>query len=96
MDEDGFVSRYEGGDGLEGEEGSFLLCTFWLAHAKALAGDAEGARATFERAAGVRNDLDLLAEEYGGGALLGNVPQAFSHVGLITAAAAIAACEVRD
>ena len=93
MDEDGFVARYEGGDGLEGAEGSFLLCTFWLAHAKALAGDAAGARATFERAAGVRNDLDLLAEEYGGGVLLGNVPQAFSHVGLVTAAAAIAACE---
>ena len=92
-DDEGFVFRYEGEDGLEGEEGSFLLCTFWLAHAQALAGDAVGARATFELAAGVRNDLDLLAEEYGHGVLLGNVPQAFSHVGLITAAAAIATCE---
>jgi alpha,alpha-trehalase len=95
-DEEGFVYRYEGTDGLDGEEGSFLLCTFWLAHAQALAGDAAGARATFELAAGVRNDLDLLAEEYGGGVLLGNLPQAFSHVGLITAAAAIAACEAAD
>ena len=92
-DDEGFVHRYEGADGLEGEEGSFLLCTFWLAHAQALAGDAEGARATFELAAGVRNDVDLLAEEYGNGVLLGNVPQAFSHIGLVTAAAAIAACE---
>jgi alpha,alpha-trehalase len=93
LNDEGFVCRYEGDDGLEGQEGTFLLCTFWLAHAKALAGDAAGARATFERAAGVRNDLDLLAEEYGDGALLGNLPQAFSHVGLVTAAAAIAACE---
>lgn len=92
-DDDGFVRRYEGDDGLEGEEGSFLLCTFWLSHAQALAGDAAGARETFELAAGVRNDVDLLAEEYGDGQLLGNVPQAFSHIGLVTAAAAIAACE---
>ena len=92
-DDEGFVHRYEGEDGLEGKEGSFLLCTFWLAHAQALAGDADGARATFELAAGVRNDVDLLAEEYGDGQLLGNLPQAFSHIGLITAAAAITACE---
>lgn len=94
-DEQGFVFRYEGDDGLDGEEGSFLLCTFWLAHAQALAGDAAGARATFELAAGVRNDLDLLAEEYGAGVLLGNMPQAFSHIGLVTAAAAIADCEAQ-
>ncbi len=92
-DDEGFIHRYEGDDGLEGEEGSFLLCTFWLAHAQALAGDAAGARATFALAAGVRNDVDLLAEEYGNGVLLGNLPQAFSHIGLVTAAAAIAACE---
>ncbi len=92
-DDQGFVHRYEGDDGLEGEEGSFLLCTFWLAHAQALAGDVDAARATFELAAGVRNDVDLLAEEYGGGVLLGNLPQAFSHIGLVTAAEAIAACE---
>ncbi len=41
----------------------------------------------------MRNDVDLLAEEYGNGVLLGNLPQAFSHIGLVTAAAAIAACE---
>ncbi|MFU8840622.1 MAG: glycoside hydrolase family 15 protein [Nitriliruptoraceae bacterium] len=90
-DDAGFVRRYEGNDGLDGEEGSFLLCTFWLAHAQALAGDVDAARATFELAIGVRNDVDLLAEEYGDGQLLGNVPQAFSHIGLVTAAAAIAA-----
>ncbi len=94
-DDGGFVYRYEGDDGLEGQEGSFLLCTFWLAHAQALADDAAGARETFALAASVRNDVGLLAEEYGGGALLGNLPQAFSHVGLVTAAAAIAACEAR-
>lgn len=93
MDPEGFVARYEGADGLEGDEGAFLLCTFWLAHAQALAGNAAGARATFERAAGASNDLGLLAEEFGDGALLGNLPQAFSHVGLVTAAAAIATCE---
>lgn len=80
-------------DGLEGEEGTFLLCTFWLAHAQALSADATAARETYERVISVRNDLGLLAEEFADGAMLGNFPQAFSHVGLVTAAAAIAACE---
>jgi alpha,alpha-trehalase len=88
----GLVYRYKADDGLEGEEGSFLLCTFWLAHALALGGDVARARETFERAAAFVNDLGLLSEEVDGttGELLGNFPQAFSHVGLVNAAWAIA------
>src|SRR5947207_2948978 len=90
----GLVYRYrtEGGvDGLAGEEGTFLLCTFWLAHALALAGQVDRARAVFERAVGYANDVCLLAEEIAPatGELLGNFPQAFSHIGLVNAAWAI-------
>jgi GH15 family glucan-1,4-alpha-glucosidase len=91
----GLVFRYRATDGLEGDEGAFLLCTFWLAQALALAGRAERARAVFERATAFVNDVDLLAEEVdsAGGELLGNFPQAFSHIGLINAAWAIARAE---
>ncbi len=85
--------RTEGGvDGLSGDEGTFLLCTFWLAEALALAGRADRARQVFETAAGYGNDLGLLAEEVDAttGELLGNFPQAFSHIGLVNAAWAIA------
>jgi alpha,alpha-trehalase len=94
----GLVYRYRAADGLEGEEGSFLLCTFWLAQAQALAGEIEAARATFERAAAYANDLGLLAEEVevGGGELVGNYPQAFSHIGLVNAAWAITEAEQRQ
>jgi GH15 family glucan-1,4-alpha-glucosidase len=87
----GLVYRYRVPDGLSGEEGSFLLCTFWLAHAQALAGEIEQARATFERAVACANDVWLLAEEVDqiSGELLGNFPQAFSHIGLVNAAWAI-------
>jgi GH15 family glucan-1,4-alpha-glucosidase len=93
-DERGLVYRYrteEGVDGLAGEEGTFLLCTFWLAQALALAGQVERAREVFERAASFVTDLGLLAEEVdpGTGELLGNYPQAFSHIGLVNAAWAI-------
>src|SRR6266702_979446 len=90
-DRPGLVYRYRAHDGLEGEEGTFLLCTFWLAHALALAGQVQRARETFERAAAFVNDVGLLAEEVdaGTGELLGNFPQAFSHVGLVNAAWAI-------
>ena len=93
----GLVYRYLVDDGLEGEEGSFLLCTFWLAHCQALAGELEQARATFERAASYVNDVGLLSEEVDvhTGELLGNFPQAFSHIGLVNAAWAIAEAEVR-
>ena len=94
-DEHGLVYRYLAPDGLEGEEGTFLLCTFWLAEALALAGELDRARATFEAAAGCANDVGLLSEEVDArtGELLGNFPQAFSHIGLVNAAWAIAEAE---
>jgi GH15 family glucan-1,4-alpha-glucosidase len=90
-DERGLVYRYLSHDGLGGDEGTFVLCTFWLAHAQALAGDAEAATATFERALAAINDVGLLAEEIdlGTGEMIGNFPQAFSHIGLVNAAWAI-------
>ncbi len=93
-DERGLVYRYRVESDLEGvvgDEGTFLLCTFLLAHALALAGRPERATEVFERAAACRNDVDLLAEEVDpdSGAMIGNFPQAFSHIGLINAAWAI-------
>jgi len=93
-DDRGLVYRYRtagGVDGLAGTEGTFLLCTFWLAQAWALAGRSDRARAVFARAAGYVNDVGLLAEEVdpATGDLLGNFPQAFSHIGLVNAAWAI-------
>jgi GH15 family glucan-1,4-alpha-glucosidase len=94
-DERGLVYRYrpEGGvDGLAGEEGTFLLCTFWLAQALAQAGQVERARDVFATAVAFVNDVGLLAEEVDitTDELLGNFPQAFSHIGLVNAAWAIA------
>ena len=75
-------------DGLPAGEGAFLACSFWLAANYALSGRLDEARALFERLLSLRNDLGLLAEEYdpSTGRLLGNFPQAFSHVPLIMAA----------
>jgi alpha,alpha-trehalase len=97
-DDRGLVYRYRSHDGLEGEEGSFLLCTFWLAQALARAGQTDRARAVFERAAAFINDVGLLAEEVDpvSGELLGNFPQAFSHIGLVNAAWAISETELRQ
>ncbi|GAA2591544.1 glycoside hydrolase family 15 protein [Actinomadura fulvescens] len=88
--EDGFVRRYptragESSDGLEGEEGAFLACSFWLADGLRLIGREDEAHALFERLLSLRNDVGLLAEEYDPrtGRLVGNFPQAFSHVPLI-------------
>jgi GH15 family glucan-1,4-alpha-glucosidase len=90
-DKRGLVYRYLAHDGLTGEEGTFLLCTFWLAQAQALAGEVEAATATFERAVAAINDVGLLAEEIDphNGEMIGNFPQAFSHIGLVNAAWAI-------
>jgi GH15 family glucan-1,4-alpha-glucosidase len=90
-DDRGLVYRYLAHDGLAGEEGTFLLCTFWLAQAQALAGELDQATATFERAVAAINDVGLLAEEVDvpSGEMIGNFPQAFSHIGLINAAWAI-------
>jgi GH15 family glucan-1,4-alpha-glucosidase len=95
---DGFVSRYstaETDDGLPGDEGQFLACSFWLVSALALNGRVEKARTLFERLLGLTNDLGLLAEEYDVGRRrqVGNFPQAFSHLTLILAARAISAAE---
>ena len=93
---DGFVSRYstaETDDGLAGDEGQFLACSFWLVSALALNGRVDEARTLFERLLGLTNDLGLLAEEYDvkRRRQVGNFPQAFSHLTLIGAANAIAA-----
>ena len=93
LTEDGLVLRYRNeqglnADGLTGEEGTFVICSFWLVCALAKAGEIERAEALFEQLTGYANDLGLLAEEVdtASGELLGNFPQAFSHIGLITAA----------
>lgn len=97
-DSHGLVYRYRAPDGLEGEEGTFLLCTFWLAQALALSGNLVRARETFETAIGFVNDIGLLSEEVDAttGELLGNFPQAFSHIGLVNAAWTIAQAEERE
>src|SRR5439155_854217 len=90
---DGFVYRYltDGVDGLSGDEATFAICSFWLVECLARAGEGERARELFERLLGFCNDVGLLAEEIdpASGELLGNFPQAFSHVGLIQAAIAL-------
>ncbi|HET7371038.1 MAG TPA: glycoside hydrolase family 15 protein [Gammaproteobacteria bacterium] len=89
--QDGFVMRYtqeEGGDGVAGSESAFIVCSFWLADNLAMMGRQDEARTLFERLLAIRNDVGLLAEEYDPHTkrLLGNFPQAFSHVGLINTA----------
>ncbi|HWH93518.1 MAG TPA: glycoside hydrolase family 15 protein [Baekduia sp.] len=91
---DGFVSRYSTAvtdDGLPGDEGQFLACSFWLVNALARNGRVDEARALFERLIGLANDVGLLAEEYDVARRrqIGNFPQAFSHLTLILAARAI-------
>jgi GH15 family glucan-1,4-alpha-glucosidase len=88
---DGLVRRYRtcsGIDGLSGEEGAFLPCSFWLADCYGLLGRTEEARGLFEHLLSLRNDVGLLSEEYDTSArrLVGNFPQAFSHVALINSA----------
>ena len=90
-DNRGLLARYRtdsGVDGLPGGEGTFILCTFWLARALAMSGRIAQARAAFESAVSHVNDVGLLAEEIdpADGAHLGNFPQAFSHIGLVNAA----------
>jgi GH15 family glucan-1,4-alpha-glucosidase len=91
--QDGLVLRYrpqeEKVDGLPGREGVFLPCSFWFADCLHLLGRKKEARELFERLLNLRNDLGLLSEEYDPREKrqLGNFPQAFSHVALISAAA---------
>jgi GH15 family glucan-1,4-alpha-glucosidase len=87
----GFLRRYRTeheGDSLPEGEGALLLCSFWLADTYSVTGRADEARALFERLLGVANDVGLLAEEYDpvSKRLLGNFPQAYSHVGLVNTA----------
>jgi GH15 family glucan-1,4-alpha-glucosidase len=89
--EDGFVKRYPtaaGVDGLPPGEGAFLACTFWLVDNLALIGEIEEATQIFERMLELRNDVGLLSEEYDPRRkrLVGNFPQAFTHVGLVNSA----------
>jgi GH15 family glucan-1,4-alpha-glucosidase len=93
LTEDGLVLRYrtdegEGADGLSGEEGTFVICSFWLVSCLAKAGEVDRAEKLFDSLVAYANDLGLLAEEIDtkNDELLGNFPQAFSHIGLITAA----------
>ena len=88
---DGFVRRYDPrktDDGLPGSEGVFLACSFWMANALDMIGRHDDARRLLERLLSLRNDLGLLSEEYDTGAkrLVGNFPQAFSHIALVDTA----------
>lgn len=100
-DEHGLVHRYRtdtGMDGLEGDEHPFLICCFWLVEQHANSGRLEDAEKLMAQLVGYANDLGLLSEEYDpdAGRLIGNFPQAFSHIGLIRAADAIAAVRARE
>lgn len=97
---DGFVLRYRtqsGVDGLSGDENPFLACSFWLAEAYARCGRVDDAHTLMDRLLGIRNDLGLLSEEYDPTTdrLVGNFPQAFSHLALVRAAIAIAEADTR-
>jgi GH15 family glucan-1,4-alpha-glucosidase len=83
-----FVHRYRSDDGLEGAEGAFLVCSFWLVDALLFDGRGQEARELFERLCNHANDVGLFAEELdaASGAFLGNFPQAFTHLGLVASA----------
>ena len=88
LDDHGLLRRYDADDGLPGREGAFLACQFWLVECLAGQGRHEEARAAFDRALGAANDLGLYSEELDAehGALLGNFPQALTHLGHVEAA----------
>jgi GH15 family glucan-1,4-alpha-glucosidase len=95
LEQGGFLLRYSvdetAVDGLPGSEGTFLVCSFWLADALHMTGRTKEARELFERLVGLANDVGLLSEEYDPvrGRQLGNFPQAFSHIGLVNTALAL-------
>ena len=98
LSDDGLLRRYRpddqgNADGLDGDEGVFLACNFWLVDALALLGRREEAVRLYQRLLGLRNDVGLLSEEYDPAhdRLVGNFPQAFSHVGLVNSAFNLAA-----
>ena len=97
---DGFVRRYitdetTGPDGMRGEEATFIVCTFWLADALCLAGRLDEAKETFQRVLDLRSDLGLLSEEYDvrQARQIGNIPQAYSHIGVVNTASNLSAKE---
>jgi alpha,alpha-trehalase len=101
LTEQGFVLRYrteETDDGLSGKEGTFLICSFWLVSALAIIGEEQRARDLMERLLRIASPLGLYAEEFDTdtGRHLGNVPQAFSHLALIEAAARIILAELQE
>lgn len=94
LDKNGLILRYRADatdDGLTGEEGTFIMCSFWLVECLAMIGEVQKAQMLFDRLLDIRNDVGLLSEEYDTvhHRMLGNMPQAFSHVGLINAALAL-------
>ncbi|MGH7903294.1 MAG: glycoside hydrolase family 15 protein [Candidatus Dormibacteraceae bacterium] len=94
LSRDGLIRRYDtsqGVDGVGGDEGSFLACTFWLVEVLARQGQAQLAREYYDRAVSTANDLGLFAEEFdmGTGEMLGNFPQGLSHLSHIEAAVAL-------
>ena len=96
---EGLVYRYRGyEDGLAGGEGTFTVCTFWLADNLILLGEVDRAREVFQTLLGHGNDLGLFSEEIepGSGEMLGNFPQAFSHMGLINTARQLDRAESRS
>ncbi|MFI6853828.1 glycoside hydrolase family 15 protein [Streptomyces sp. NPDC050416] len=102
LDHGGFLRRYSTTDsdqaeidGLPGSEGTFLVCSFWLADALHMTGRTKEARELFERLVGLANDVGLLSEEFDPvtGRQLGNVPQAFSHIGLVNTTLALFGAE---
>ena len=98
LTEDGFVLRYrteETDDGLSGEEGTFLICSFWLVSALAIVGERQRAATSWSGCSAIASPLGLFAEEFDvkTGRHLGNFPQAFSHLALIEAAARIILAE---
>lgn len=95
---DGFLLRYSADDGLEGEEGGFILCNFWLVECLVLLGEIDEAKEVLKTTSKASNQLGLFSEEYDfkNGRMLGNFPQAFSHIGYINATSIVLNAQYKD
>ena len=89
LSRDGLIIRYEREDGLQGTEGTFLACTFWLAEVLAHQRRIGLARKTFQRACRCANDLGLFSEQFSSEGMLGNFPQGLTHLAHLSAAVAL-------